>query len=298
MRVLRQTLAKAKCAVRISLTGLAASTARDWGYVLRSALADATSSAAAFSASARFFVSSRAVFCWEQAHVWRRESLPIWRRWRREGCTCSSGFRRCSTTVASAWRSANLRHSVGSRRRAWLESIRWFAGCRGARAPSLGFATRGAPLWNDESSAGQGPQAVRADRTDPEQGTSQAVRADRERETFRAEREREARRDTRGAGASGGRKARSGRCQVRCESCGDECLATKRWVSKDSVGRRREAPAHCSRCSAKGRGEPWSRGGADSSENLRLLCHAHNRLLAERDFGAAHIARSSTDDLG
>jgi len=36
--------------------------------------------------------------------------------------------------------------------------------------------------------------------------------------------------------------------------------------------------------------EPWARGGASNAENLRMLCAAHNRLLAERDFGGAHVA--------
>ena len=34
----------------------------------------------------------------------------------------------------------------------------------------------------------------------------------------------------------------------------------------------------------------WARGGSDEGDNLRLLCGRHNRLLAEQDFGAAHIA--------
>jgi HNH endonuclease len=33
----------------------------------------------------------------------------------------------------------------------------------------------------------------------------------------------------------------------------------------------------------------WARGGSDTADNLELLCHAHNRLLAERDFGRSHI---------
>jgi 5-methylcytosine-specific restriction endonuclease McrA len=36
--------------------------------------------------------------------------------------------------------------------------------------------------------------------------------------------------------------------------------------------------------------QPWARGGADDSSNLRLLCRAHNRLLAEQDFGRVHLA--------
>jgi 5-methylcytosine-specific restriction endonuclease McrA len=49
------------------------------------------------------------------------------------------------------------------------------------------------------------------------------------------------------------------------------------------------------RCSARAflqihHEKPWARGGAPTTENLRLLCASHNRLLAERDFGAAHVA--------
>jgi 5-methylcytosine-specific restriction endonuclease McrA len=36
--------------------------------------------------------------------------------------------------------------------------------------------------------------------------------------------------------------------------------------------------------------QPWARGGASVAKNLRLLCAVHNHLLAERDFGAAHVA--------
>jgi hypothetical protein len=35
--------------------------------------------------------------------------------------------------------------------------------------------------------------------------------------------------------------------------------------------------------------QPWARGGADTLENLALLCQSHNRLLAERDFGKAQV---------
>jgi hypothetical protein len=49
------------------------------------------------------------------------------------------------------------------------------------------------------------------------------------------------------------------------------------------------------RCSARAflqihHEQPWARGGASGAENLRLLCAVHNRLVAERDFGATHIA--------
>ena len=33
----------------------------------------------------------------------------------------------------------------------------------------------------------------------------------------------------------------------------------------------------------------WARGGADTADNLELLCRSHNCLLAERDFGRRHI---------
>jgi len=49
------------------------------------------------------------------------------------------------------------------------------------------------------------------------------------------------------------------------------------------------------RCSARAflqihHEKPWAHGGAPTTENLRLLCASHNRLLAEQDFGAAHVA--------
>jgi hypothetical protein len=39
----------------------------------------------------------------------------------------------------------------------------------------------------------------------------------------------------------------------------------------------------------------WARGGADSADNLQVLCQAHNRLLAEQDFGRAKIERAIGD---
>ena len=35
--------------------------------------------------------------------------------------------------------------------------------------------------------------------------------------------------------------------------------------------------------------QAWAHGGADSADNLALFCQAHNRLAAERDFGATRI---------
>ncbi|HXK19504.1 MAG TPA: HNH endonuclease signature motif containing protein [Polyangiaceae bacterium] len=37
---------------------------------------------------------------------------------------------------------------------------------------------------------------------------------------------------------------------------------------------------------------PWALGGADSVDNLRLLCRAHNRLRAELELGAGRVARA------
>jgi hypothetical protein len=36
--------------------------------------------------------------------------------------------------------------------------------------------------------------------------------------------------------------------------------------------------------------QPWARGGEETPGNLRLLCAAHNQLLAERDFGKELVA--------
>ena len=36
--------------------------------------------------------------------------------------------------------------------------------------------------------------------------------------------------------------------------------------------------------------EPWAHGGESGSENLKMVCAAHNRLLAERDFGRERVA--------
>jgi hypothetical protein len=37
--------------------------------------------------------------------------------------------------------------------------------------------------------------------------------------------------------------------------------------------------------------KPFARGGTNDAANLRLLCRAHNRLAAEREFGQAHMGR-------
>lgn len=51
------------------------------------------------------------------------------------------------------------------------------------------------------------------------------------------------------------------------------------------------------RCGARGflqlhHEQPWARGGSDTIDNLRLLCAAHNALLAEQDFGREVVARA------
>ena len=37
---------------------------------------------------------------------------------------------------------------------------------------------------------------------------------------------------------------------------------------------------------------PWALGGEDSVDNLSLRCHAHNRLLAELELGAARVEQA------
>jgi hypothetical protein len=42
-------------------------------------------------------------------------------------------------------------------------------------------------------------------------------------------------------------------------------------------------------------GHPWAKGGSETLGNLRLLCRAHNQLLAEQAFGKAHQRRAIAD---
>ncbi len=51
------------------------------------------------------------------------------------------------------------------------------------------------------------------------------------------------------------------------------------------------------RCSARAflqihHDEAWAKGGADTLDNLRLLCAAHNQWLAEQEYGAWHMKRA------
>ena len=53
------------------------------------------------------------------------------------------------------------------------------------------------------------------------------------------------------------------------------------------------SPDGC-RCTARGflevhHEQPWACGGQETTDNLRLLCRAHNQLLAERDFGSRKV---------
>ena len=73
-------------------------------------------------------------------------------------------------------------------------------------------------------------------------------------------------------------------------------------VSRETVRRLVERDGRCcsfvaadgTRCTARAfleidHRKPWARGGADTIENLRWLCRAHNQLQAERDFGKPHV---------
>ena len=72
--------------------------------------------------------------------------------------------------------------------------------------------------------------------------------------------------------------------------------ATRREVAaRDGLRCTYQGPGGC-RCAARAflqihHEEPWARGGGEQLGNLRLLCAAHNRLLAERDFGRGHVAK-------
>ena len=72
--------------------------------------------------------------------------------------------------------------------------------------------------------------------------------------------------------------------------------ATKREVAERDELRCAFVGKDGHRCTARSRlqfhhEQPWARGGSDTSDNLKILCSQHNRLLAEQDFGARHVAR-------
>jgi len=71
--------------------------------------------------------------------------------------------------------------------------------------------------------------------------------------------------------------------------------AVRRAVFHRDGGRCRFLNAEGSRCPARAQlefhhVEPYARGGAATVANIQLMCRAHNAHLAERDFGAAHMA--------
>lgn len=71
----------------------------------------------------------------------------------------------------------------------------------------------------------------------------------------------------------------------------------RRAVHERDQGRCTYQDARGRRCRARERlefhhhGTPFGRGGGHSVENVRLMCHTHNQLLAERDYGKEKMAR-------
>jgi hypothetical protein len=76
--------------------------------------------------------------------------------------------------------------------------------------------------------------------------------------------------------------------------------ATRRAVWERDVGRCTFADSSGRRCCERAgleihHEDAYALGGASTVENLRLLCRAHNALLAERDFGRAYVERMRRD---
>jgi 5-methylcytosine-specific restriction endonuclease McrA len=44
--------------------------------------------------------------------------------------------------------------------------------------------------------------------------------------------------------------------------------------------------------------DPFAKGGPSTAPNLTLACAPHNRFLAEKDYGAEHIARAIAKTQG
>jgi hypothetical protein len=83
--------------------------------------------------------------------------------------------------------------------------------------------------------------------------------------------------------------------------------AVRRAVIERDGGRCRYVDERGQRCSERHRLEfhhrhPYAMGGDHSPDNIRLMCPAHNRYLAERDYGSAAIrsrlGRRETGALG
>ena len=86
-----------------------------------------------------------------------------------------------------------------------------------------------------------------------------------------------------------GRSTSRGPVAVRSLGRAEGCLRTRR-------GARRFVGPGGDRCPARRQleyhhVEPHARGGKAVLANIQLMCRAHNAHLAERDFGAAHMAR-------
>lgn len=69
------------------------------------------------------------------------------------------------------------------------------------------------------------------------------------------------------------------------------CGNGSRWTTRSFIGE----TGH--RCEARAflqfhHERAWELGGPDTVENLRVMCRAHNRLLADRELGAEHVARA------
>ena len=73
--------------------------------------------------------------------------------------------------------------------------------------------------------------------------------------------------------------------------------AVRRAVHERDGGRCTYQDDHGRRCAARDRldfhhhGQPFGRGGEHSVENIRLMCHTHNQLLAEQEYGKAKMAQ-------
>jgi hypothetical protein len=79
--------------------------------------------------------------------------------------------------------------------------------------------------------------------------------------------------------------------------------AVRREVALRDENRCTYLSNHGQRCTARAflqihHEHPWALGGGETVSNLRLLCGPHNRLLADRDFGAEHVARQMQTRLG
>jgi len=77
--------------------------------------------------------------------------------------------------------------------------------------------------------------------------------------------------------------------------------AVRRTVGERDGNRCRYVDDQGRRCSARDRLEfhhrrPFGLGGDHGPQNIRLMCHAHNHLLAEHDYGKAAMARWRSGD--